>query len=195
MGSGWPWPAAQPSGWDQTTSITPQLWAWPDRAHTQDTQREACGILWGFPFPAPAREGVQGEGCGSAPSRSCFQAEGRGWGPLHGGGHVLTHVGGTLSDSHICDLGLTGELRGHLSEDPLGLPGLEGNPPTNPQHRHPEPWGQSAAELIHLPRLLQCPHDGLPTLDWTPGHAQLHLPRARGHNTAAGYSSTLHLWP
>lgn len=40
----------------------PQLWAWPDRAHTQDTQREACGILWGFPFPAPAREGMRGGG-------------------------------------------------------------------------------------------------------------------------------------
>lgn len=61
VGSGWQWQAAQPSGWDQalqTTSITPQLWAWLDRAHTQDTQREACGI-WGgsLSLPQPGKGG------------------------------------------------------------------------------------------------------------------------------------------
>lgn len=180
VGSGWQGQAAQPSGWDQalqTTSITPPALGMAGQG--PDTQREACGTLWGVSFPAPAREEVGGgEGCGSVPSRSCFQPEGRGWGPLHGGVHVLTHVCELLRDSHICDLGVTGELGGHLSEDLKGLALLLRALELSLTHHQPTPnAGRRALGTISSldyppPQAAQCPHHGLPTLGWTPCHAQ-----------------------
>lgn len=64
-------------------------------------------------------------------------------------------------------------------------PGLEGNPPTSPQHRHTEPWDlrPSAAQIIPVLRPLRCPQDRI-------AHPVPTGLRPGGHSTTAGYSST-----